>query len=184
MKNLKILVVVIIFFLISVFLKSTAKELPKLGLFPAFNLISQDGNTYNEKYFIGKKVIFSFFFTSCKGPCPTLNSNLVRIQKDLTENKDLLFVSVTIDPKRDSPDILREYAKKIGANLENWVFLTGSIDEIVKLSEGDLKLGVDPAEYNHSTKVILVDKESNIRGLFDSDGKKEIKELERTIKSL
>ena len=184
MKNLKILGVILIFFLVSLFIKNRNNALPKLGPFPSFKLQTQDNKEFSEKNFLGRKTVFSFFFTSCKGPCPALNANLVRIQKSFENDEEILFVSVTIDPDRDTPEVLNTYAKKIGADLKNWVFLTGDIAEIVKLSEGDLKLGIDPKEYNHSTKVIIIDRDSYIRGLIDSEGKEELKRLEAAIKTL
>ncbi len=184
MKYWKIIVVILVFFSIAVFLGKTPPALPKLAKFPAFKLNSQENQPFSEANLLGKNVVFAFFFTSCEGPCPILTAELVRLQKEFINKKDLLFVTVSIDPQRDSPEKLKEYAQKISANLNNWVFLTGDIEEITKLSEGGLSLGLDPAGYNHSTKVILIDKESYIRGLFDSQDRNELKQLKNSINSL
>lgn len=184
MKYWKIILVILVFFVCAVYLGSRPLELPKLAKFPAFKLSSQENQIFTEANLLGKKVVFSFFFTSCEGPCPILTAELVKLQKEFASKKDLLFVSVSIDPKRDSPEKLKEYAQKISANLSNWVFLTGDIEEIIKLSEGGLNLGLDPAGYNHSTKVILLDQESYIRGLFDSQDRTELKQLKKSLNSL
>lgn len=184
MKYWKIIVVILVFFSIAFYLGKRTPPLPKLGKFPAFKLDTQENQPFSEEKLFGKKVIFSFFFTSCEGPCPILTAELVKLQKEFVSEKDLLFVSVSIDPKRDTSEKLKVYAQKISANLDNWVFLTGDIEEIIKLSEGGLNLGLDPAEFNHSTKVILIDKEGQIRGLFDSQDKNELKQLKKNLNSL
>lgn len=184
MKYWKVLITIIVLFLLSVYLGKKPINLPKLSKFPEFKLSTQDNQEFTEKNLLGHKVIFSFFFTSCEGPCPTLNAELAKIQKEFAADKDLIFVSVTIDPDRDSSEKLKEYITKVSANPSNWFFLTGNSEDIVKLSEGGLGLGLDPAIYVHSTKVVLIDKESYIRGLFDSQDKNELKTLKKSLNSL
>jgi protein SCO1/2 len=91
----------------------------------------------------GKTVVISFMFTSCKAVCPMTNVNLLKVQKALGDHmgRDVFFYSLTLDSKNDTPEVLRKYAKAIGAK-PGWTFLTGNAEDLELLRR---KLGfTDP----------------------------------------
>lgn len=98
-----------------------------------FTLTDQDGQRLTLSSLQGKIVLLDFIFTYCPGPCPLLSLKFAQVQQQLAERfgKEVMLLSVTIDPKRDTPDVLRDYAKRYGANLAGWKFLTGSTAEII-----------------------------------------------------
>jgi protein SCO1/2 len=103
--------------------------------FPAadFTLTDQDGQPFTLSSLQGKVVLIDFIFTSCPGPCPLLSLKFSQLQQRLGERlgKDVMLLSVTIDPKRDTPAVLKDYAQRYQADLQGWKFLTGSTRDII-----------------------------------------------------
>jgi protein SCO1/2 len=101
--------------------------------FPNVPLLTQDGNTVHlyEDLLKGKSVAMNVIYTSCKDECPLETARLVQLQKILGKRmgKDIFFYSITIDPKRDKPEVLKAYAQKYGVG-PGWLFLTGKEDDI------------------------------------------------------
>lgn len=107
---------------------SLDQRLPTIGPAPQFALISQDGAPVALRDFGGKVVAVTFIYTSCPDICPTLTAEMAKVQTDLGPDfaAKIVFVSITVDPERDTPAVLKEYAQAFGANLAGWTFLTGS----------------------------------------------------------
>ncbi len=103
--------------------------------FPAsdFTLTDQDGQSFTLSSVRGKVVLIDFIFTSCPGPCPLLSLKFSQLQQRLGERlgKEVMLLSVTIDPKRDTPAVLKDYAQRYKADLQGWKFLTGSTRDII-----------------------------------------------------
>jgi protein SCO1/2 len=96
---------------------------------PEFELTDQDGKKVTLQNSNGTVRIVSFIFTYCPTGCPIATAKLVDVQKAF-RGKPLHLVSISIDPDHDTPDALKEYAQRMGADLRNWSFLTGTKDEI------------------------------------------------------
>ena len=98
-----------------------------------FTLTDQDGRPFSLSSAHGKIVLLDFIFTRCPGPCPLLSLKFSRLQKTLGERlgKDVLLISISIDPRHDTPEVLKDYAKRYEANLAGWKFLTGSTRDII-----------------------------------------------------
>lgn len=95
---------------------------------PSFTLIDQEGNPFDaENKLRGKIVAINFIYTTCSDVCPLFTIEFVRLQQALRNQTQLnsFFVSITTDPEIDSPKVLKAYARRFGADLKNWVFLTG-----------------------------------------------------------
>jgi len=111
-------------------------ELPEFSPYPAanFSLTDQDGQPFSLTDAHGKIVLLDFIFTRCPGPCPLLSLKFSQLQKKLTDRlgKDIMLLSVTIDPRHDTPEVLKEYAKRYEADLNGWKFLTGSTRDIIQ----------------------------------------------------
>jgi len=110
--------------------------------FPNVPLVTQDGNTVHlyEDLLKGKSVAMNVIYTSCKDECPLETARLVQLQKILGKRmgKDIFFYSITIDPRRDKPEVLKAYAQKYGVG-PGWLFLTGK-EEDIKLATKKLGL--------------------------------------------
>ena len=107
-------------------------DLPKIGPAPAFNLMTQDGARLALKDLHGKVVAVTFIYASCADTCPLLTAKLAGLQARLGADfgARVFFVAITVDPERDTPQVLKRYAQAHGANLTGWAFLTGTPAEI------------------------------------------------------
>ncbi|HMI95970.1 MAG TPA: SCO family protein [Micropepsaceae bacterium] len=108
------------------------QELPKIAPAPEFALISQDGASVKLADYRGKVVAVTFIFTLCADTCPVLTPMMSFVQDQLGADfgEKIHFVSITVDPERDTLEVLKEYAQAFGANLSGWAFLTGTPDAI------------------------------------------------------
>jgi len=149
------------------FVPSKRVSLPKLGPVPDFTLTREDGSTFDtSKTLRGKVWIGDFIFTNCPGPCPRMTQFMKRLQDQTRGIDDLRLVSITVDPDRDTPQVLAAYAKRFGADPARWSFLTGSKSELHHLSKDVFKLGDVAPDFEHSTRFVLVDKLNRIRGYY------------------
>lgn len=147
------------------------RPLDSLGKVPPFQLVNQDDKVFGSAQLQGKIWIADFIFTTCRGPCPMISSRMSELQRPL-EKSDVHLVSFTVDPKTDTPAVLREYAERIHAQPGRWDFLTGSVNAIYDLTRNGFKLAVaDGADELgvpvHSTRAVLVDRQGIIRGYYD-----------------
>lgn len=103
------------------------QRLPVIGPAPDFNLISQDGARLSLRDFRGKVVVVTFIYASCTDICPMLTANMANVQDKLGSafGPRVAFVSITVDPEHDTPEVLKQYAQDFGADLDGWAFLTG-----------------------------------------------------------
>jgi protoheme IX farnesyltransferase len=140
---------------------------------PAFKMTERSGKTVTNEDLKGKVWVASFVFVRCPGPCPQVTATMGRLQKELPNSPDLLLVTFTVDPDRDDPKELRQYALRYQADPERWLFLTGlPEDELHKLFKDGFKVTAQRAQkpedqFDHSTRLALVDKHGNIRGYYD-----------------
>lgn len=141
------------------------------GSVPGFQLTNQNGQPFGTDQLKGKIWIVDFIFSTCPGPCPMISSRMSELQKPLEET-DVHLVSVTVDPEKDTPEVLRGYADKLEAKQGRWDFLTGPKPAIYDLSRNGFKLpvsedGDQPGVPVHSTRAVLVDRRGTIRGYYD-----------------
>jgi protein SCO1/2 len=108
------------------------ERLSTIGPAPEFTLIAQDGRRLSLNELRGKVVVVTFIYTSCADACPLLTAKMATLQDDLGADfgSQVCFVSITVDPERDTPEVLTRYAHAHGANLAGWAFLTGTPEEI------------------------------------------------------
>ncbi len=145
-----------------------------IGTLPDFNLTKQDGAPVATGDLAGKVWIADFIFTRCAGPCPRMTQRMADLQGQLSGAPEVRFVSFSVDPEYDTPEVLTRYAEQFGADTNTWSFLTGNRDTIYDLSIKGFKLAVDDdTDYDHliihSTRFVLVDQNSRIRGYYDED---------------
>ena len=142
------------------------------GTVPSFQLVNQNGQAFGSAQLVGKIWIADFIYTTCPGPCPMISSRMSELQKPL-EKTDVHLVSFSVDPEKDTPEVLRGYAEKLQAEPARWDFLTGPKSTIYKLSHDGFKLAVsDGSDAEgipvHSTRMVLVDRHGQIRGYYDA----------------
>jgi protein SCO1 len=117
---------------------SKGPPLPKIAPAPDFTLTSQDGTRVSLADFRGKVVAVTFIYTLCTDTCPVLTPMMSFVQDRLGPDfgTKIAFVSITIDPERDTPQVLREYSRAFGADLGGWAFLTGASETIREVTRG------------------------------------------------
>jgi len=143
-------------------------------------LVNQLGDTVSLDDINGSIIIADFFFTRCPSICPTLTKNMKQLQdamrmKDSRRRIDssyVRFISFTVDPERDTPDVLKRYADKYAVNHDTWWFLTGDKKKIYDYALNELKLGLQDGEgvdsnFIHTSKFVLIDRRRNVRGYYD-----------------
>jgi protein SCO1/2 len=109
--------------------------LPVIGPAPEFALRAQDGTQIALDQLRGKVVAVTFIFASCSATCPILTAKMATVQDRLGSDfgSKVIFLSITVDPEHDTPDVLKRYAETFGANPAGWKFLTGSPEKIRKI---------------------------------------------------
>lgn len=164
--------------------ESRRAELPVYWPAPEFSLLNQVGDTVRTRDLHGTVWVASFIFTHCTDVCPVITARMARL-RDSLESAGLLgaevrLVSITVDPARDTPDVLRRYAERFGGSPpEQWDFLTGSPPEAVRqlIQEGFLVTAVfdearaDPStnyQVQHTPRIMLVDRVGRIRGTYNA----------------
>jgi protein SCO1/2 len=156
---------------------STAEndKLVKIGPVPKFELLNQDNVAITNESYKGKVYVLEFFFATCPSICPKMNANMVTIQNTFFGNPNFGIASITIDPVHDTPAVLKEHAKIVGAKSSNWNFLTGDKDYIYNLSNKGFNIYVGENSkvnggFEHSGLFALIDKKGNIRCRKDDYG--------------
>src|SRR2546425_12788620 len=142
------------------------------GAVPAFQLTNQNGQPFGSAQLAGKIWIADFIYSTCPGPGPMISRRMNALQKPLGKT-DVHLVSFSVDPEKDTPDVLHRYAEKLQAEPGRWDFLTGPKSAIYKLSHDGFKLAISNGSDAqgipvHSTRIVLVDRHSQIRGYYDA----------------
>lgn len=160
-------------------LVSQESEMATIGPVPNFSLTNHHGETITQEDLLGKVYVVEFFFTTCPSICPIMHKSLVKVQDKYFGNPKVAFVSVTINPEFDTPEVLNAYAKENNVTNNNWQFLTGELDDIYALANQGFNLYAAEAPeveggFEHSGFFALVDKKGNIRSRLVQQGNPKI----------
>ncbi len=155
--------------------KFKTPQLITIGKVPSFEFTNQDGKLISNSFYNDKVFVVEFFFTTCPTICPRMTESMITIQNEFYAHQDFGIVSFSINPKHDTPEVLKQYAKDHGATLKNWNFLTGEQDAIYELANTGFTLFAGEnsnAEggFEHSGMFALIDKEGYIRSRLDEFG--------------
>lgn len=172
------------------------EKLPVYWEVPDFSLTERSGRTVTLAGLKGKVWVANLIYTHCPDTCPFQTAEMAKLQREFTGEKDFRFVSITVDPERDTAQVLAEYAKKFGADTERWLFLTGKKEAIYELAQKGFRLSaVEPKggaskpgpasflewlaptaahahhpgptqPYIHSSRFVLVDRKARVRGTY------------------
>jgi protein SCO1/2 len=168
---------------------STIQHIKKFHRIADFELINQNGKTVTNENFNGKIYVADFFFTTCPTICISMTDNLLKVQKEIQNNPNILLISHSVTPKIDSVTQLKKYAIEKGVNDKKWHLVTGDKKVIYKLARKSYLAVKDegdggPFDMIHTENFILVDPDRRIRGFYDGTDSKEIKRLLLEIKIL
>ena len=147
---------------------SHQSDLPKLFHVPNATLVSEANKPMQLDSMKGNVTVYDFIFTNCAGTCPVMTATMRRIATKIDKNAPVRFVSISVDPQRDTPEKLRSYASKV-RNDPRWVFLTGDQKTITDLSINGFKLaagGSTSEAVLHSSKFAIADKNGMIRDYY------------------
>ena len=159
--------------------------LPILYATPAFSLTDQDGKSATNTQFLGHPWVADFFFTTCGTICPLMSAHMQQLQRQLPA--DVLLVSFSVDPKHDTPPVLKDYAANYHAQNGRWFFLTGdeqTQDNVIRAMKIGLIAAHGDAPIQHDEHFLLVDAMGNVRGVYDSLVPQEVNKLVQDAQSL
>ncbi len=155
---------------------------------PDMILTDQDSQAFQLSKLGNKVVLADFFFTSCPSICPRVKKEMLRLYDRYQTDERVMFVSHTIDPRHDSVSVLKRYAHNLGVNTVNWKFVTGEKDSIFHLADTYFVSVVDdpsaPAGFDHSGRIILLDKNRHIRGFCEGTDPNSVTAFFETIDQL
>ena len=165
-------------------------KLPVLSYVKPFSFTNQDGQTVTQRDVAGKVYVAEYFFTTCKGICPKMNTNMKMVYQRFKNQRDFYILSHTVDPETDSVGRMRIYADSIGAG-PNWMFLTGSKASLYKAARvsyllDDPKNNTEKIEdqFIHTQFFALVDRNGQVRKIYDGLKKEELDEMLKDIEGL
>lgn len=133
----------------------------------------QDSNVVNNKTFKDKLYVANFFFVSCPGICPKMTNNLQQVAIAFSGNDEVMLLSHSVTPNIDSVPKLKEYASNNNIHSKQWRLVTGNKSEIYKLArqsyfaEDEIGFNYDSTDFLHTERVVLIDKEGHMRGVYN-----------------
>ena len=157
---------------------------------PEFSFTNQNGEAVTNKTFEDKIYIADFFFTSCPGICPKLTKNMGSLQETYKKDKDIMLLSHTVMPWKDSIPVLKNYGQKNHVNVAKWHLVTGDKDALYNIArtgyfaDEDFIKTQDESDFIHTENFILVDKQGYIRGVYNGTLEIDVDRLKRHIKIL
>lgn len=165
-------------------LKAMAASEVAVGSVPPFELESSSGANVSRGTLDNKVWVADFIFTSCSGQCPMLTEKMKQLQEQFKSNKEFKLVSISVDPRTDRPEVLRNYQESHGADPSMWYFLTGKLDSVMNLLVDGFKLGTRSAPELHTARFVLVDRLDRIRGYYDAESPESFQKLKTDIAQL
>ncbi len=154
-----------------------------------FEFTDQQNQSITNKNLEGCIYVANFFFATCPDVCPRMNANLQRVYDRYKDHPKVKFISHSVDPEHDVPEILFKYANNLKVDHKKWYFVTGNRDSIynlaqrsyyIRATEGDAK----PISFIHDETLVLVDQNRYIRARFDGLAPEKMDELIDAIQLL
>ncbi|MEM0993831.1 MAG: SCO family protein [Bacteroidota bacterium] len=163
------------------------KEVPHT--IPSFSFLNQDSVVVTNDTFADKVYVTDFFFTACPTICPKMTQQMKRLHDVFADNPAVALISHTIDTKRDSVPQLRQYAQNIGiTSAEKWHFVTGEKEDIYEIADDYFSIAIEdgdaPEGFDHSGRLILVDKAGRVRAFADGTNPTDVDRLILDIEKL
>jgi len=168
---------------------STIQHVKKYHKIADFSLTNQNGKTITQNNYKGKIYVADFFFTTCQTICPIMTDHMRDIQKEIINDDDIMLLSHSVTPVKDSVAQLKKYAKLKGVNDAKWNLVTGDKKQIYELARKSY-LAVksvgngDQYDMIHTENFMLIDKKRQIRGFYDGTDPEAISKLIKDIEKL
>lgn len=167
----------------------SVKDVTKNHKVLSFLLINQNGKTITEKDCENKIYVTDFFFTTCKTICPVMTNNIALLQDKFKTDKDIKFLSISVTPNIDSVSVLKEYANKYKAIDEKWNITTGNKRHIYNLARKSYFATLNKGDggvqdFIHTENFVLIDKQKQIRGIYNGTDDEEMQILIKDIQLL
>ena len=167
-------------------------KMPTLSYVKPFHFTNQDGQPVTDDDVLDKITVVEYFFTTCKGICPKLNTNMKEVYLQFKDEPEFQILSHTCNPETDSVPVLKHYADSLKVDTKKWIFLTGRKDSLYQMARGsylldDPKNNVEKIEdqFIHTQFFALVDRKGKIRGkIYDGLKTIEVQQLKRDISRL
>jgi protein SCO1/2 len=167
-------------------------KMPILSYVQPFSFTNQDGGAVTDKDLLNKITVIEYFFTTCKGICPKLNTNMKQVYEIYKKEPEFQILSHTCNPYTDSVSVLKHYADSLQVDTKKWIFLTGRKDSLYQMARGsylldDPKNNVEKIEdqFIHTQFFALVDREGKVRGkIYDGLKVLEVEQLKQDISKL
>ena len=171
--------------------KRSAEDVPVLGQLPEFTLVDQDAQAFTRDTMEGDVWVSAFVFTHCRSTCPRLTAHMKGLQTRVSDVPNASLVSVSVDPRNDTPEVIKAYMQKNDLDERNWRFVTGEEDAIRHVVVQGFKVPIGDEDSRaagsddimHSNSFVLVDQKAQVRGYYraNNDG---IADLERDLRAL
>ena len=166
--------------------------LQRYGSVPQFSLVERSGKTTTLADLRGTIWIADFIYTTCQDTCPMQTAEMAQLQEHWKDRAGLKLVSFSVDPEKDTAEVLSRYANRYKADSQRWLFLTGAKEEIGRLVQEGFRLsavalsseGKKDSVIMHSPRFVLIDKQAEIRGYYDSRDPQAIQRLKKDAASL
>jgi protein SCO1 len=166
--------------------------LQRYGSVPQFSLIERSGKTTTLADLRGTIWIADFIYTTCQDTCPMQTAAMAQLQEQWKDRAGLKLVSFSVDPEKDTTDVLSRYADRYKADSQRWLFLTGTKEEIGRLVQEGFRLsavalssdGNKDSVIMHSPRFVLIDKHAEIRGYYDSRDQQALERLKNDLATL
>ena len=167
-------------------------KMPVLSYVQPFSFTNQDGAAVTDKNLLNKITVVEYFFTTCKGICPKLNTNMKQVYEIYKKEPDFQILSHTCNPDTDSVSVLKHYSDSLQVNTKKWIFLTGRKDSLYQMARGSYLLdypknNVEKIEdqFIHTQYFALVDRQGKVRGkIYDGLKVLEVEQLKQDISKL
>ncbi len=146
---------------------------------PQFALIDQDGRPVDQSILDGELTILDFIFTNCPFACPGMTGEMLQLQ-DVLDGTGVRFLSISVDPENDTPEVLRAYGERNGIDFTSWSLLTGPFEQVRSIVRGSLNFhvgedtsrqiqladGTSMNNVSHPSHLILVGPEREVLGIY------------------
>ena len=163
--------------------------LSRYGAVPEFSLVERSGKAITLANLRGTIWIADFIYTTCTDTCPLQTAEMGKLQEEWNDKPGLKLVSFSVDPEKDTVEVLSRYADRYKADSQRWLFLTGAREEIARLVQEGFKLSAVPvvnagsseSVIMHSPRFVLIDRKAQIRGYYDSRDQQALERLKKDV---
>jgi protein SCO1/2 len=163
--------------------------LSRYGAVPEFSLVERSGKEITLANLRGTIWIADFIYTTCTDTCPLQTAEMGKLQEKWNDKPGLKLVSFSVDPEKDTAEVLSRYADSYKADSQRWLFLTGAKEEITRLVQEGFKLSAVPivnagsseSVIMHSPRFVLIDRQAQIRGYYDSRDQQALERLKKDV---